>query len=142
MYPVDARALQMAPQYDAASNAPPQPNAIIHFENGQGFQHTNLDLIAEATGGRAFYSSNGLSSKIAEIENNGSSYYTLTYATTNKNWNGELRHIRIEVNQPHVKLQYRQGYYAVDRTKQEQAQLDQLIKAQHAGAESGGRRIG
>ncbi|WP_348262229.1 VWA domain-containing protein [Telmatobacter sp. DSM 110680] len=138
VYPVDARALQVAPQYEAASNRMPQPNAMIHFDNGQGFQHTNLDLIAEATGGRAFYSSNGLGSKIAEIENNGSSYYTLTYATTNKDWNGELRHIRIEMNHPHVKLQYRQGYFAVDRTKQEQAQLDRLNKAQHGENGSAG----
>ncbi len=138
VYPIDARSVQVAPQYDAASNRAPQPNAMIHFENGQGFQHTNLDLIAESTGGRAYYSSNGVGSKIAEIENNGSSYYTLTYATSNRNWNGELRHIRIEVNQPHVKLQYRQGYYAVDRTKQEQAQLDKLSKAQHAEAGTAG----
>lgn len=138
VYPVDARALRVAPQYEASSNRLPQSNAMIQFDNGQGFQHTNLDLIAEATGGRAFYSSNGLGAKIAEIENNGSSYYTLTYATNNKDWNGELRHIRIEVNQPHVKLQYRQGYYAVDRTKQEQAQLDKLRKAQKA--ESGSAR--
>jgi VWFA-related protein len=138
VYPVDARALRVGPQYEAATNRLPEPNAMIHFENGEGFQHTNLDLIAEATGGRAFYSSNGFGSKVAEIENNGSNYYTLTYATTNKDWNGELRHIRIEVNQPHVKLQYRQGYYAVDRTKQEHAQLDQLKKAQHGDAESDG----
>ena len=131
VYPVDARALQVAPQYEAASNRMPQQNAMVRFDDRQGFQHTNLDLIAEATGGRAFFSSNGLVAKIAEIENNGSSYYTLTYATTNKDWNGELRQIRIEVNRPRVKLQYRQGYYAVDRTKQEQAQLDKLNKAQH-----------
>jgi VWFA-related protein len=132
VYPIDARALQVASQYEAASNRPPLQNATLHFENGQGFQHTNLDLIAESTGGRAFYSSNGLGAKITEIAENGSSYYTLTYATTNTNWNGEFRHIRIEVNQPHVKLQYRQGYFAVDRTKQEQAQLDELKKAKQA----------
>ncbi len=140
VYPIDARSLQVAPQYEAASNRPPLSNTTLHFENGQGFQHTNLDLIAEATGGRAFYSSNGLGAKVAEIENNGSSYYTLTYATNNKDWNGELRHIRIEVNQPHVKLQYRQGYYAVDRTKQEQTQLDKLKRAQHAENEPAGEQ--
>ena len=132
VYPVDARALRVAPQYEAATNRLPATNATINFENGQGFQHTNLDLIAEATGGRAYYSSNGLGAKIVEIENNGSSYYTLTYATTNKNWNGELRHVQIEVNQPHLNLQYRRGYYAVDRTRMEQAQLDKLRKAGHA----------
>ena len=75
---------------------------------------------------RAYYNSNGLGAKITEIENNGSSYYTLTYATTNQNWNGELRHIKVELKQAHGKLQYRQGYFAVDRSKQEQKQLDDL----------------
>ncbi len=145
VYPIDARGIQIAAQYEAASNRVPQPNATINFEDAQGFQHTELDLIAESTGGRAFYSSNGLSAKIAEIENNGSSYYTLTYTTNNKNWNGELRHIRIEVNRPHEKLQYRQGYYAVDRTKQEQKQLDEMEKAHQAEtqkAEGAERRWG
>jgi VWFA-related protein len=144
VYPIDARGIQIAAQYEAASNRVPQPNSTINFEDAQGFQHTELDLIAESTGGRAFYSANGLSAKIAEIENNGSSYYALTYTTNNENWNGELRHIRIEVNRPHEKLQYRQGYYAVDRTKQEQKQLDEMRKAHQAetqkaeGAEDGG----
>ncbi len=130
VYPIDARGLPVAPQYLAATNLPPAADATAQFETGQGFQHLALDTIAEATGGRAYYSSNGLGDKIAEIENNGASYYTLTYATNNKNWNGEFRHIKIEVNRAHEKLQYRQGYYAVDRTKQEQKQLDDLNNAQ------------
>ncbi len=97
-----------------------------------------LDSIAESTGGRAYYNSNGLGEKITEIEENGSSYYTLTYATTNKSWNGEFQHIKVAVDRPHVKLQYRQGYYAVDRTKQEKAQLDDIQKTHPAEGVPGG----
>lgn len=126
VYPIDSRGLQAAPQYSAATNGPPAAGANIQFETGQAFQHLALDTIAETTGGLAYYNSNGLGAKITEIEDNGSSYYTLTYATTNQNWNGELRHIKAELKQAHGKLQYRQGYFAVDRTKQEQKQLDDL----------------
>lgn len=121
VYPIDARALGVGPQFEAATNRPPSPNANFAFQNREGFQQTFLDLIAESTGGRAYHSSNGTGEKIQEIEANGSDYYTLTYATSNKNWNGEFRHIKIELDQPQVRLQYKRGYYAVDRTSQEQA---------------------
>jgi VWFA-related protein len=130
VYPIDSRGLQAAPQYTAATKGPPAANAPVQFETRQAFQHLALDSIAESTGGRAYYNSNGLGAKIAEIEQNGGSYYTLTYATTNKTWNGEFQHIKVEVDRPNVKLQYRQGYYAIDRTKQEKAQLDAIQKTQ------------
>jgi VWFA-related protein len=132
VYPIDSRGLQAAPQYTAAAKGLPAANAPVQFETGQAFQHTALDSIAESTGGRAYYNSNGLGEKITEIEENGSSYYTLTYATTNKNWNGEFQHIKVAVDRPNVKLQYRQGYYAVDRTRQERAQLEDIQKTHPA----------
>ncbi len=138
VYPIDSRGLQAAPQYTAAAKGPPAANAPVQFETGQAFQHLALDSIAESTGGRAYYNSNGLGAKITEIEENGSSYYTLTYATTNKTWNGEFQHIKVAVDRPNVKLQYRQGYYAVDRTKQEKAQLDDIQKTGKAEG-TGGR---
>ena len=85
VYPIDSRGLQAAPQYTAAAKGPPAANAPVQFETGQAFQHLALDSIAESTGGRAYYNSNGLGAKITEIEENGSSYYTLTYATTQQN---------------------------------------------------------
>ena len=130
VYPIDSRGLQAAPQYTAEAKGLPAANAPVQFETGQAFQHLALDSVAESTGGRAYYNSNGLGEKITEIEQNGSRYYTLTYATTNKNWNSDFRHIKVEVDRPGVKLQYRQGYYAVDRTKQEKAQVEDIQKTQ------------
>ena len=45
---------------------------------------------------------------------NGSNYYTLTYSPTNMVWDSRFRAIKVKVDQPGVKLNYRNGYYAVD----------------------------
>ena len=138
VYPIDARALQAAPQYTAQSNGVPAANGPVQFETKQAFQHLALDSIAESTGGRSYYNSNGVGEKISEIESNGARYYTLTYATTNKDWNGDFRHIKIELNRPDAKLQYRQGYYGVDRTKDEKDQLAQFERAKQAQRHAAG----
>lgn len=126
VYPIDARGVQVSPQYTAQTKSMPAATAGLQFATRQGFQHIALDAVAESTGGLAYYNSNGMGEKIAEVEANGSDYYTLTYATTNKDWNGEFRRIKVELNQPHAKLQYRQGYYAVDRSRDEQLQLEKI----------------
>lgn len=126
VYPIDARGLEAAPIYSAAANGVPAAGAPVQFETRQAFQHLALDAVAESTGGVSYYNSNGMAEKIAEIEANGSDYYTLTYSTTNKNWDGGFRRIKIELNQSHAKLQYRQGYFAVDRSKDEQTQLEKI----------------
>jgi VWFA-related protein len=128
VYPIDARGLQTPPQYAASNRGRPGPGANQGFERRQAFQHMDLDTIAEATGGKAYYNTNALKEVLTGIVNNGSNYYTLTYATTNKSWNGQFRHIKVTVAQPGVRLQHRPGYYAVDRAKQEQRLLAALQK--------------
>jgi VWFA-related protein len=123
VYPIDARGLQTPPQYAASNNGRPGPGANQGFETRQAFQHMDLDTIAEATGGKAYYNTNGLKEVLTGIVNNGSNYYTLAYATTNKTWNGQFRHIKVTVAQSGARMQHRPGYYAVDRAKQEQRLL-------------------
>ena len=133
VYPIDARGLQTPPQFEAANNGHPSPGANMRFEGRQAFQHMDLDSIADATGGRAYYNTNGLKQVIAGIVNNGSNYYTLAYATTNTTWNGQFRHIKVKLDRPGVRAQYRQGYYAVDRAKQEQRLLAAMAKRKARG---------
>ena len=130
VYPIDARGLQTLPNADASRR---RPVSSMGFYNNQAFGHMELDQVADATGGKAYYNTNGLKETLAEIVNNGSNYYTLAYSTTNQKWDGGFRHIKIEVNRPGVKLQYRPGYYAVDRSQLEQRQLASLQKRMAAG---------
>lgn len=83
VYPIDARGLQTSPQYMASNSRRSSPGANIRFEGAHDFQHMDLDNIADQTGGRAYYNTNGLKQTLAYIVDNGSNYYTLAYATTN-----------------------------------------------------------
>jgi hypothetical protein len=70
--------------------------------------------MAEDTGGQAFVNTNNLTQAVAKAIDNGSNYYTLSYAPTNTEWDARFRTIKIKVDEPSVKLNYRNGYYAVD----------------------------
>jgi VWFA-related protein len=128
VYPIDARGLQTLPEFQASNNGRPGPRANMHFESAQAFEHMDLDQMADQTGGKAYYNANGLKQAIARIVSNGSSYYTLAYATTNQKWESQFRHIKVIVDKPGLQLQYRHGYYAYDRAKQEQRLLAAMQK--------------
>jgi hypothetical protein len=120
----------------ASNSRRPSPGANMRFENAQAFQHMDLDNIADQTGGRAYYNTNGLKQALATIVDNGSRYYTLAYATTNQTWNGQFRHIKVTLDRPGMHLQYRQGYYAVDHAKQEQRLLAAMQKKKARSADN------
>jgi VWFA-related protein len=133
VYPVDARGLQTPPQFQASNRGRPGPYTNMRFESRQAFQHMDLDNMADATGGRAYYNTNGLKQVIASIINNGSNYYTLAYATDNTRWEGQFRRIKVKVDRPGLRVQHRQGYYAVDRTQAEQRLLAAMQRRKARG---------
>jgi VWFA-related protein len=128
LYPIDARGLQTPEQYDVNNGGRPSMRRNQGLESARAFQQLDLNAIAEQTGGKAYYNTNGLKEVIAEIVNNGSAYYTLAYATGNQKWEGQFRHIKVKLSRQGLHAQYRQGYYAVDRTKQEQRLVAALQK--------------
>lgn len=74
--------------------------------------HTIMEMVAEDTGGTAFYNTNGLSDALARVINNGTRYYTLTYTPTDPHMDGKFRHIHIKLRDAKYKLAYRRGYFA------------------------------
>jgi len=136
VYPVDTRGLQGLRQFQAESRGMPTPGNFAASAARQSMNYADLDLVAAATGGKAYYNNNGMQQIIAQVVDDGSNYYSLAYATTNSQWNGQLRHFKITVDRPHVKLQYREGYFAIDRERQEQMQIAAMARRmQRKGAQ-------
>jgi VWFA-related protein len=81
----------------------------IHDMNEQNLV---LDEVADATGGHAFYGSNDLAGDVAKATDEGDVYYTLSYSSTNKNYDGRLRQIKIDLAKQGYHLAYRRQYYA------------------------------
>ena len=75
--------------------------------------HEAMSDIARETGGRAFYGTNDLNDAMSRSVQQGSSYYTLAYTPTNREWNGKYRKIEVKAATPAAELTYRRGYYAV-----------------------------
>ncbi len=126
VYPIDARGLMTNPAFSAANSGQSlvkggpaaMTKAIRSFDASQINEHSTMDRMAEATGGRAFYNTNGLAQAVALALNSGANYYTLTYNPSNQRWDGGYRNIKIALNgqfaNAQLKLTYRRGYYAND----------------------------
>jgi VWFA-related protein len=125
MYPVDARGLMTSALFDASSSGRDKfgrslgrngrlATAISAENSTLASVHGTMQEMADRTGGRAFYNTNGIDGAIRDSIDDGSTYYTLAYYPENKSWNGKFRKIHVTVNRPGIKLRHRLGYYAVD----------------------------
>lgn len=125
VYPIDARGLQTNPVMDASRSGAGMARNPGAFANATGkwlqqtaSEHMSMDQVAEDTGGRAFYNTNGLAEAVTKAIESGQNYYTLTYSPANRNWNGDYRSIRLQLQGAAaargLKLSYRHGYYADD----------------------------
>jgi VWFA-related protein len=126
VYPVDARAL-MAPILQSGPTTT-QTYAATYAAQLAAEQGTMIQ-IADETGGTAYFNTNELAKAFHSAVDNGSNYYSLTYAPTNPNFNGKLRHIRVTVEGKGYHLAYRRSYYA-DNLGGKSAETSELADVQ------------
>ena len=69
------------------------------------------DVVATMTGGRAFYGRNDLGNVLEEATETGSNYYSLTYSPSDRNFDGKLRNIRVQLDpsEKGYRLEYQIG---------------------------------
>jgi hypothetical protein len=125
VYPIDVRGLQTAPTAGGAmagtqgvrtptGRGAPLADPTTRFALANFDEHTTMQRMADATGGHAFFNTNGLVDAMARAVDDGSSFYTLTYIPSNANRKGDFRKIEVKLAQQGYTLEYRRGYYADD----------------------------
>ena len=127
VYPVDARGLMPLPtseaSYVASANImqgsggaqvskPDLAPDNANFAMQSSLDHGSMNQIADETGGRAFLDTNGLADAVQKVVENGSSYYTIGYAPSDKRLDAAFRTIDVRLDHSGYKLAYRRGYYA------------------------------
>ena len=122
-YPIDARGLvASAPLGDATKGSSggsamySGSSARAATSNFQGQQET-LYTLAVDTGGKALLDNNDLAMGIVQAQKDISSYYILSYVSTNEKLDGQFRRIKISLRPELVAKygepkNYRQGYFA------------------------------
>ena len=93
LYPVDARGL------------------TVFHRLGMAAQQGEMEELARATGGHAYYNTNGLAEAATQVLTDGGSFYTLTYSPGNFSYNNKWHSVRVAVEGGYH-LSYRQGYFA------------------------------
>jgi len=108
VYPVDARGLLAPDDY-----SPDRGSAAASAEfNRDSLSHT-MEVLAERTGGKAFFNNNDLGRAFRQAEKDSRLTYVLAYSPSHNNWNGEFREIKVRVSRPGVRQSYRTGYFAL-----------------------------
>jgi VWFA-related protein len=92
------------------------PNAFARdsskFSQSTAAEHATMQELAQDTGGRAFYDTNGIKEALASAIENGENYYTLAYIPDDAKFDGKFRKIQIKLPEQNHQLAYRQGYCA------------------------------
>lgn len=159
IYPVDVRGATVPQFYQAEnkldatiSSAPqllgPPPGVTADAPNaGQGgfaggmlseSQNKNssdsaMDMLAQSTGGKAFYNQNDLSRIIGNVTSHSLDFYTLSYSPSDTKMDGSFRTIEVKAgDNEHYTLSYRRGYFARDQDLPGAAQSVQEQAAQYA----------
>lgn len=118
IYPVDVRGLSAFPPGGQAQSASLHGQAAYNGQsvlsdlNGNASSQETLYTLAADTGGKAFMDTNDLSGVFTQVQKDTSAYYLLGFTSTNRVKDGRYRHLKVQVNRPDVKLEYRPGYYA------------------------------
>ncbi len=123
IYPVDARGLQTNSFFSASQDTSRKSSrsawsdsskAGLAFQQQSAQEFATMNFLAEQTGGRAFYNTNGLEQAMETASTDGASYYSLLYAPTNMKYDGSVRRISVQLEHGNYHLAYRRSYIADD----------------------------
>ena len=82
-------------------------------QEGQNREYDILYRISGDTGGRFLKGNNDIGQGLERINEEIHARYTLAYRSTNQNFDGTFRKVKIEVKRPDAQIVSRSGYYAI-----------------------------
>lgn len=98
--------------------------------NSEQDSRTTSRLLADRTGGLAFFGNNDINDALHHAQDDGRFAYTISFYPNHGNWDGKFRKIKIESAGSGLQLRYRQGYYASpDRSDPEKTVSIELQQA-------------
>ena len=138
IYSMDIRGLQAFPPGGEAQSASLHGQsaysgaAVLNDLNSNASSQETLATLSSDTGGKAFFDSNDFGGVFAQVQKDSSAYYVLGFTSNNPLKDGKFRRLKVQVNRPDLKLDFRSGYYAgrdfehLNRADREQQLEDEL----------------
>src|SRR5436190_18851369 len=108
-YPIGAQGLAV---FDSDIGPEPPPGLVEDAANLRNRQN-GLRLLADMTDGVAIVNTNNVAPLLKRVVDDMSSYYLLTYSSTNSKLDGRFRSINVRLARPGVQTRFRRGYRAL-----------------------------
>jgi VWFA-related protein len=129
VYPVEAQGVETN-----AAFTPGTRSASTSLSSGGFFGrqdiHDSSNLLADRTGGKAFYGNNDIRDAVRRAFDDGRYACNIGYYPDHGQWDGKFRGLKVKVSLKDAHLRYRQGYYAfADRSGGEEAVNSDLQQA-------------
>ena len=132
IYPIDARGLMTNPDFSAnmaggknARLAPAGPSKAM-----QNISQTqdSMVIMANRTGGKAYYNSNDLKKAIHGAIDDAQVTYVLGYYPTHNKWDGKFHELKVAVDRKGLDVRYRLGYFAFAEAPQDKAEREKALR--------------
>src|SRR5258708_1970127 len=126
IYPVDARGLIAIPQMAAQNkNAPFQPGKTVDMINKN---IDTMEMLADTTGGRAFYNTNDIKGAIRKAVDDAGVTYTLGFYPSSGDWDGKYHKLQVKlVQRKGLDVRARKGFVAFSEQTPSPAQQQAAI---------------
>jgi len=113
IYPVDARGLVLnsgfrASQADPSAMRDTRRNPLLNVTQTQ----SSMAMIANRTGGRAYYNTNDIPNAIRQAIDESRITYIIGFYPVHNQWDGAWREIKVRVKKQGVQVRHRLGYVA------------------------------
>ena len=133
MYAIDAKGVELDPAMDVSKPAGLLGDKVRERDttvlNAEQDARDASKLLADRTGGLAFFGNNDIRQAVRRAFDDGRYAYNISFYPNHGQWDGKFRNLKIESKQG-LKLRYRSGYFASpDRTDPKEAIADALQNA-------------
>ena len=123
IYPVDARGLMTSPAFSAANRSfNPRDELKPGVLTPDQSNFDTMTMLADRTGGRAFFNTNDLEGAIQRAIGDGQYTYTIGFYPTHGKWDGKFHELKVKLADKGYTLRYRKGYFAAPEPKGSEAE--------------------
>jgi VWFA-related protein len=129
IYPIDARGLMVAPPTPQTAHAgySPQPAATPPYLEA-------MQLVAERTGGRAFFNRNDIDNSVRIAIDDAKMTYRIGFYSSSDDWDGKFHALKVKVHRSGLEVRHRAGYFANSLQTVTLRDLDAQIEGQVASS--------
>lgn len=127
IYTVDAKGVELEPttSADKRSSTTAQDSSVLNKEQES---RDSSKLLADRTGGLAFFGSNDLGNAMNRALDDSRLGYTIGFYPNHGKWNGKFHEIKIHVKTEGARLRYRKGYIALAYRVESEKDIDAALR--------------